>query len=93
MNSVRIDGNEFKQHIHRIDQLYAAPLGHRFLDGKHLGQPYGLLAVFLQLVAQIECRPFVGKNYGQFLSGEVVVALDVVCQLGDEGAFAHFNVY
>ena len=86
----RVDVDEFKEHVEAVGQCDAAPLRESLLDGEHLRHPNGLLAVFLQLVAQIECRPFVGENYGQLLPGEVVVALDVVRQFMNKClAFAH----
>ena len=85
MRQFRIDGNEFKQHIHRIDQLYVAPLGHRFLDGKHLGQPDVVSIDFLKYRTQIESRALVGEDHNKLLFAKIVMVLNMLGKISEEG--------
>lgn len=80
----RVDGDEFEQHVDRVDELDAAPLGHGFLDGEHFWKPNLLLVNFLELRPKVEGSAFVGEHDGKFLLFEVIFLLDVERQVADE---------
>ena len=85
-----VNVNQLKQQVDVVGKRDAAPLGDGLFYGKHLRQPEGLLTIVFEGVAQIKGRTFVWKDYGQFLLSEVVVALDMLRQLGYESVLAHF---
>ena len=89
----RINVDELKQQVYSVGKGDATPLGDGFFDGNHLRQPNSLVATFFERITQIECRSFVGEDHGQFLFFEVIVALYVFRQFGDESAFAHVKVF
>ena len=82
----RINGNQLKKHVDRIDQLDAAPLGHGFLNGEHLWQPDFLRINGLEFRTKVKGGALVGKDNGEFFLLKVVTAFDGYGKLVDEVA-------